>query len=581
MPLKLTKFTPNRCEAKVLKHLEKLYKNVERDVYLLHDNLLSYDSGVSFRPDFIILDPIYGISIIEVKSYTKKNLDRIQDNKIYFKDSNEPGISPFKKAQDYAYKLEAFIKSHGFKIDSKMIKTNLVFTNLAKDYFDDCTFVNLHYKNFKESLSLNSMFTSVPVDFLTIERMHKALNPITYFNTDEDLSLSDINAKIASLDQTQLDFVKKPIAGHYLISGIPGSGKSIAIISRALYISNEHPDWRILILSENKKLKAKNENALKTRSEPLKELGQNPIANIECKTLYGFLGNLSGLKHIKSMPYPKQLELMETTILNREIEPIYDAVLIDEYQDFTDEQLKIAKLICKKKEVTINKKPKLIENIFLAGDKLQKIKEKGGSHNWTELGFEVVGHSKNLKGSYRCGRDILDLALSFLMTGSKTLEKEVHTYYEGIDNIEYLSQFESKITSYTGWLDLGISKLKQWVDSLIKNGVSPSEIIIITPNNKKQKKEIEDVFSKELTLGLTVGMPSTVKGLEASFCALYNFGSFGYHQESKDNKYKEIYMCLTRSRVGLFVHCCKADNPEFQKLCELMELKGIGEDEAA
>ncbi len=569
MALKITKFNPNGCEAKVLKHLETIYKKVDYDAYLLHDNLLCFSNNISFKPDFIILDPIHGISIIEVKSYKEKELDKIENNIIYFRSGGQD-VCPFKKAQDYAFKLKDYLASHGIKITPDMIKTNLVFTNLPVKFFKDYPFVETRYKNYKKSLTIEGIFPNKIEHTLQIERINTIMNPVTYFNT----SIAN-NNDISKLDDEQLDFVKKPIAGHYLISGIPGSGKSIAIISRAVHISNQHPDWNILILSENKKLKNKNELALESRVQNFEKLGQSPSSHIQCKTLYSLLRELCKARVPSSLTYPEQLEFMASNILSSDIDPIYDAVLIDEYQDFTDEQLIIAKIICKKKTTIINKKDRLIENIFLAGDKLQKIKDKGGSENWIELGYEIKGHSKNLKGSYRCGRGILDLALNFLMSGSKSLNKEVHSYYEGIDNIDYLGAIESKISVHVSWLDQGIAKIRNWVANLIKSGVDPAEIIIICPNNKKQKLNLENVFSDEIASGLVIGMPSTIKGLEASYCALFNFGSYGYHQSSADNKYKEIYMCLTRARKGLFIHCCKSDNIEFQKVLEVMKNKGI------
>ena len=583
MPLIVMKFKPQGGEKKVLNHLEKLYKKIDRDVFLLHDNLLSYDSGISFKPDFILLDPLYGISIIEVKSYDKKSIDKLENNKIYFRDGSID-TCPFKKAQEYAFKLGNYLRSHGFQLNTKDIKSNLVFTNLPKEYFKSYPFVTNHFKNFKETLTLSNMFPNTEMEPKFIEDIYQVMNPVTYFRFDDDKTLDEIKSNMAKLDETQLDFVKKPIAGHYLISGIPGSGKSIAVISRAIYIANEHPDWKVLILSENKKLKAKNEKALRERTKYIDRFGHNPDDNITCKTLYSFLSKLSPKKAPRYLNYPEQLDFMCDQIFENGIEELYDAVLIDEYQDFTDEQLIIAKNSAKKKDVKINNKSKTIENIFLAGDKLQKLKERGGSHNWLDMGFEVKGHSKNLKGSYRCGREILDLALSFLQSASKTMKKEVDTYYEGTDNIEYLSDFDGSISSFVGWYDVGASKLKSWVQGLLNKGVPANDIIIIGPNSKKKKKELLNIFSEEVEMGLEIGMPSNIKGLEASYCALYDFGSFGFFQNTTENKYKELYMCLTRSRVGLFIHCTSEDNEEFQKLKELMDLKGIedsGFDEAA
>jgi len=37
--------------------------------------------------------------------------------------------------------------------------------------------------------------------------------------------------------------------GHYMITGLPGSGKTVALISRAIYLARVFPDWNVLILT--------------------------------------------------------------------------------------------------------------------------------------------------------------------------------------------------------------------------------------------------------------------------------------------------------------------------------------------
>ena len=42
------------------------------------------------------------------------------------------------------------------------------------------------------------------------------------------------------------------------MKGVPGSGKSIAAVSRALHVVKNHPKWRVLLLCVNRKLADQN-----------------------------------------------------------------------------------------------------------------------------------------------------------------------------------------------------------------------------------------------------------------------------------------------------------------------------------
>ena len=45
--------------------------------------------------------------------------------------------------------------------------------------------------------------------------------------------------------------------GTYMVTGVPGSGKTVILLSRDIYLVKENPNWRILILTYNKSLSHK------------------------------------------------------------------------------------------------------------------------------------------------------------------------------------------------------------------------------------------------------------------------------------------------------------------------------------
>ncbi len=577
MPLIIKEFSPKGGEIKVLKHLTEIYELVPYDVYLYHDLLMSVDSKTHFRPDFVILDPKCGIAIIEVKSYKRENIENWDQFEVQFKNGNSD-TNPFKKGQEYQFKLENYLGSKEISKDAFSIKSHLVFPYLKeKDTMaKEQPFVDSHFTDFNYTLNLGSLFKNKEIHPPVLKALKLALNPVFNFKLPTNGNIHSDRTSIHELDQTQYKIAEKELKGHYLVKGIPGSGKSIAVVSRAIYTLQNEPSWKILVLCENTKLKNKNLREIEERIKGIEEFGYDSN-HIEVKTLMSFLRDLNSEKNYRHMRYPEEMAQHLFDLQESSPSPIWDSILIDEYQDFTDEQLKFIKSMAKAKSVIINNKEVMSENLFLAGDSLQQIKEQGCSNSWNEIGINIIGRgrSESLKSSYRCGQEILDISLKFLKSSSKTMEKEVDKYYEGTEELEHLRPGENHFQTNEKWWSDSFTELNHWIQNLVDSGASYRDFIIITPNNRKHQEQITRAFAKEVAQGLTVGMPSNIKGLEASYCAILNFGWIGNYDKRIDNKYKKIYMCLTRASEGVFINCCKGENNEYVTLVNLIDTKTI------
>lgn len=42
-----------------------------------------------------------------------------------------------------------------------------------------------------------------------------------------------------------------------MVTGVPGSGKTVLLLARAIHLVREHPEWKIKILTYNRSLKQK------------------------------------------------------------------------------------------------------------------------------------------------------------------------------------------------------------------------------------------------------------------------------------------------------------------------------------
>lgn len=76
-----TELTPG--ESKILRKIQALYSDCDYIAYLyVQPNLEKF----SLKPDFIIIDPKRGLSIIEVKDWTAAYIRSFEKNKVVLKD---------------------------------------------------------------------------------------------------------------------------------------------------------------------------------------------------------------------------------------------------------------------------------------------------------------------------------------------------------------------------------------------------------------------------------------------------------------------------------------------------------------
>lgn len=150
---------------------------------------------------------------------------------------------------------------------------------------------------------------------------------------------------MSTLDVEQEKFARRIPYGHYMITGVPGSGKTVILLSRAIHLLKENPAWKIRIVTYNRSLARKLQNRFESLYEKL-ELMEINYQNITISTLHSLAGEVSTI-----VPPPiKTQDYWDTIFPFNAIEnanPTYDAILIDEYQDFPEAWIKFCLLMCK------------------------------------------------------------------------------------------------------------------------------------------------------------------------------------------------------------------------------------------
>jgi hypothetical protein len=431
--------------------------------FLPDDYIVYYEPEIQGRrPDFVIIGPDLGIVVLEVKDYTKKTLLQLNHDEwhIINTSSGEQTIvkSPMRQARENMFHVVDVLKK-----DKNLIQLDGKYKfHLKFPYGHGVVFTRLYSKDFVQDglysvVEPSLCFTRDEIDpdkegFSEEVLIEKILNMfVVPFRLREPLSFEDINAiryhlfpevrisaefkppvpyqdqlllslhDIKTMDLHQENLAKQIGDKNRLIRGVAGSGKTIILASRAKMLSKQNPDWKILILCYNISLA----NAIQQMvnhmlNEPEDLFDFDPTAksvqnqNIIVRNFHSWLKN--DLK-MKEQQLPNLIEKLEK---KEAILPTYDAVLIDEGQDFETDWLRLVSLL-------INEDT---QSLLLVEDRAQTIYQRKRSY-LQDTGFSFQGRSKVLSINYRNTQQIVKFAWDFYREHSLFKNKVVNRDLEG------------------------------------------------------------------------------------------------------------------------------------------------------
>lgn len=575
-------------EKSVLNKLKKLYKDYNYTTYLY----IQPNIG-KLVPDFILIDENKGLSIIEVKDWSIDYIKNINKRTVQLADRDDD--NPVYKTKKYLDIAKGIVSTSDD--DMEFIENNLyantVLVNTTSGEIrnlgiEDCFKqkpIKCLTKDLFSNLKLEDLFSEEEIS-INEEQMillRTMLFPETKIKkVKEDIKGNIISTTINALDTEQENFARRLPYGHYMVTGVPGSGKTVILIARALHIAKEHPDWNIEILTYNKSLSSKIESVLNSIAEDIMDnnfLNDIPIENIHVENFHKLAMNISNVNVPKPTPNDWWDETLPSIALEK-AKPIYDAILIDEYQDFRDIWIKVCINLCKHHTYinNTNKEASGI-NLFLAGDRLQSI-YNSKVHNWKkDFGLNMRGRTKLLKTSYRTGKENISLALKFLQNDDSLLD-EVNNFYKNEEDKE-LSFNALESESSVEFLEGSYSSIVRTVQNLLKDGYKYNDILLICRTKKLCEKIadsfpgkiidnivfIKDANDKQLRTKLLTSTYHSSKGLESKIVILVDVDEF----TSELNKNKEImekkllYVGMTRASEKLFIHASSFDDDSFAK----------------
>jgi superfamily I DNA/RNA helicase len=192
------------------------------------------------------------------------------------------------------------------------------------------------------------------------------------------------------LDDDQKDVIALPLSGNHLVTGPPGSGKTNLLLLRGNYLSLAgNPDIAIIVFS--RALQEFIASGAKTYSFPKDKIQTSRRWAQQLLFQYGvFAAPPDGFDEQRKY----FLEEVKDLIDKKKLLHIYDAILLDEAQDYLPDEIEIFS--------------RLAKSIFAVADSRQKIYTTPDPLE--ALRSLVKGREHNLRYQYRCGRQICKLA---------------------------------------------------------------------------------------------------------------------------------------------------------------------------
>lgn len=568
--------------------------------HLEDDYLCWYELPVGKRQrysDFIILHPARGLLLLEVKDWKIDTIQAIDPVSATILTSN--GLksvgNPLEQVRQCAYQLVNRLQADPQLVHTTgRYKGNLVFpygygvvlSNITRKQYE-CTNLGevlpAHQTICKDEMvesvdpeafqeRLWSMFNfqfRTPLSLPQIDRIRWHLFPEVRINAGDQASLFPDEPDEASVDQLLPDIVKvmdmqqELLArslgeGHRVIHGVAGSGKTLILGYRCLYLAKllHKP---ILVLCFNITLAAR-------LRELIAERGVSDKVNVY--HFHDWCGEQLRTYHVdRPTPGGQYFDrLVESVIAAVEKGEIptaqYGAVMIDEGHDFEPEWLK---LVVSMVDPDTN-------SLLLLYDDAQSIYSKKSQLDFSlsSVGVQARGRTTVLKLNYRNTDEILGFAYRFACRYLSPHDEgedhvplvvpesagrhgpppavKIFSCYE--EEARYVAHIFGRLHDEQGvaWPNMCVTYRSNWMGEKLQKAFQASGLPIQWLGNAKAKKQ----FSPGADSVKLMTMHSS-KGLEFPVVAVSGVGYMPGDGADKVSEAKLLYVAMTRSTEKLLL----------------------------
>ena len=551
--------------------------------YLNDDALIWYDIpvGRQYRhPDFVIIDPENGLIFLEVKDWYINTLQYADPQTVILNTAQgkKQERNPLEQVREYACSTAEILESDpNLQQKTGLYKGKLniawaygvVFTNITREQLNSLATSKIIESIFPASLTIcrdemtesispehfrkkiSGLFTTrfKPRITKTIrDHLRKHLFPEITIKPQKSSSINHI------MDIKQEMIARNLGKGHRVIHGVAGSGKTLILLYRCLYLA-EITERPILVLCFNIIL-----------ANYLRECisGKKFSHKIHIHHFHEWCYNETRKHNIKinkeGIFFDDCFSALEDAVNNGLIkDPGYDAVLVDEGHDFDQRWLSlIARLFNNANS-----------SLLLMYDDAQSIykREKTLNFSLSSIGIQAQGRTYILRVNYRNPRHIFNFAYTFSRDYfNKHHNKEIplllpEVYGKDGDTPEVIQciSIEDEAFHVVAWLKNKFLITNRWGDMAI---LCPTQFSAERLINTLMKYNIPIAISfsstdkknyshKQNAVHILTFQSS--KGLEFPFVAVINASFVHRSAKHESEAVPALYVAFTRATRSLLV----------------------------
>lgn len=553
------------------------------------------------EPDFILFSYKLGLIVFEVKDW---NLNQIREaNPRFFvieKGSKTEQLqNPYKQAREYLIQLietlkkdiQLVSKDPAYHGNPKIpINCGVIFPNINKLEYIQKGFDGVIGKEnifFWDDLypdspiccdSTGTCFTSVIQDMFPpkfkfdltgaeLDHLKQIIFPTVRIDLPErksEFAYTKRISRLKSLDNHQEILARKYEGGHRIIVGPSGSGKTLILVHKAAFLMRYNPDIKtILFVCFNITLVDYIRRLLADKGVPLGENG------LQVFHFYQLCSKIIGENIAYENETSEYYELIDQETLSRvnNYSAKYDAILLDEGQDFSDNMYKIVTSLLNQKT----------NNLTIALDYNQDIYRRGSS--WRKVGVQARGRVHKISYIYRNTKQLSEFAFKFIneeaVIHKNKKEKQLELFpgffdfsgpkpeleqFKDISAIkEYVADKISNIVNeqQCPYSEIAIIYCKKSIDDqdihhlpqLFKNALNSKGILADWASENYYSKKFYDITTNKVTISTI----HSTKGFDYMCVFLVGLDSLEEDGWTKEQIKNMTYVAITRARYQLFI----------------------------
>ncbi|MFC1516894.1 UvrD-helicase domain-containing protein, partial [Thermodesulfobacteriota bacterium] len=436
---------PENVECFITEGEKQFYRFLESVAKPDSQNIVWYSPDIEGKePDFILFSHQVGLIIFEVKDWALKQIKEANPKSFLLNIGSriESRKNPYWQARTYFYQFRDRIKK-----DGKLLSRNpkfygkpvipmdfgVIFPNINKHeytlegldqiietkkifFWDDLHPTSAICCDSSGACFAQALENMFPPRFnfgltgMDLDHLKQLIFPTVRVELPErkaEFPYEKRISRLKSLDNHQEVLARKFDGGHRIIVGPSGSGKTLILAHKAAFLLRYNPDIKnILFVCFNITLVNYIKRLLANKGVPLGEHG------VQVFHFYQLCSEIIGEDIAYENETSDYYEVIdkETLAKVQDYTNEFDAILVDEGQDFSDDMYKI---------VTTLLNPKT-DNLTIALDDNQDIYRRDSS--WKDVGVQARGRVHKIFHIYRNTKEISEFASEFIR--KKALQTE-------------------------------------------------------------------------------------------------------------------------------------------------------------